>query len=235
MLLELKDVYVNYNHIQALQGISLDVEEGEIVALIGANGAGKSTALNAISGLLKKADGKIIYKGKDITSCSPQVIVREGIVQVPEGRAILTTMKVRENLEMGAFTRKNARINEDMDGVFERFPVLKKKAELSAGNLSGGEQQMLALGRALMAKPKLLLMDEPSMGLSPILVREIFHIIAEINKQGTSILLVEQNAKMALEISHRGYVLETGRIVLQDNAADLLHNEKVIHAYLGGC
>ena len=235
MLLELKDVYVNYNHIQALQGISLDVEEGEIVALIGANGAGKSTVLNAISGLLKKTEGKIIYKGRDITSCSPQVIVREGIVQVPEGRAILTTMKVRENLEMGAFTRKNARINEDMDAVFERFPVLKKKAELSAGNLSGGEQQMLALGRALMAKPKLLLMDEPSMGLSPILVREIFHIIKEINKQGTSILLVEQNAKMALEISHRGYVLETGRIVLQDNAADLLHNEKVIHAYLGGC
>lgn len=235
MLLELKDVYVNYNHIQALQGISLDVEEGEIVALIGANGAGKSTALNAISGLLKKNEGKIIYKGRDITSCSPQVIVREGIVQVPEGRAILTTMKVRENLEMGAFARKNARINEDMSAVFERFPVLKKKAELSAGNLSGGEQQMLALGRALMAKPKLLLMDEPSMGLSPILVREIFHIIKEINQQGTSILLVEQNAKMALEISHRGYVMETGRIVLQDNAADLLNNEKVIHAYLGGC
>ena len=235
MLLELKDVYVNYNHIQALQGISLDVEEGEIVALIGANGAGKSTALNAISGLLKKNEGKIIYKGRDITSCSPQVIVRAGIVQVPEGRAILTTMKVRENLEMGAFTRKNARVNDDMGAVFERFPVLKKKAELSAGNLSGGEQQMLALGRALMAKPKLLLMDEPSMGLSPILVREIFHIIKEINQQGTSILLVEQNAKMALEISHRGYVLETGRIVLQDNAADLLNNEKVIHAYLGGC
>jgi ABC-type branched-chain amino acid transport systems, ATPase component len=235
MILELKDVYVNYNHIQALQGISLDVGEGEIVALIGANGAGKSTALNAISGLLEKTDGKIIYKGRDITGCSPQVIVREGIVQVPEGRAILTTLKVRENLEMGAFTRKNARIKEDLDAVFERFPVLKKKAELSAGNLSGGEQQMLALGRALMAKPRLLLMDEPSMGLSPILVREIFHIIKEINKQGTSILLVEQNAKMALEISQRGYVLETGRIVLQDSAAELLHNEKVIHAYLGGC
>jgi branched-chain amino acid transport system ATP-binding protein len=235
MLLELKDIYVNYNHIQALQGISLNVEEGEIVALIGANGAGKSTALNAISGLLKKTEGKIIYKGRDITGCSPQTIVREGIVQVPEGRAILTTMKVRENIEMGAFSRKNARINEDMDAIFERFPVLKKKAELSAGNLSGGEQQMLALGRALMAKPRLLLMDEPSMGLSPILVREIFHIIKEINKQGTSILLVEQNAKMALEISHRGYVLETGRIVLQDSSANLLYNEKVIHAYLGGC
>jgi branched-chain amino acid transport system ATP-binding protein len=235
MILELKDVYVNYNHIQALQGISLDIREGEIVALIGANGAGKSTALNAISGLLKKTEGQIIYRDRDITGCSPQVIVREGIVQVPEGRAVLTTMKVRENLEMGAFSRKNARIAEDMDAVFERFPVLKKKAELSAGNLSGGEQQMLALGRALMAKPRLLLMDEPSMGLSPILVREIFHIIKEINKQGTSILLVEQNAKMALEISMRGFVLETGRIVLNDTSSNLLHNEKVIQAYLGGC
>jgi branched-chain amino acid transport system ATP-binding protein len=234
MILELKDVYVNYNHIQALQGISLNVEEGEIVALIGANGAGKSTALNAISGLLKKTDGKIIYNGRDITSCSPQMIVREGIVQVPEGRAILTTLKVRENLEMGAFARKSDRMKENLDAIFERFPVLRKKAELSAGNLSGGEQQMLALGRALMAKPRLLLMDEPSMGLSPILVREIFHIIAEINKQGTSILLVEQNAKMALEISRRGYVLETGRIVLEDSCTNLLHNEKVIHAYLGG-
>ena len=235
MILELKDVYVNYDHIQALRGISFHVDEGEIVALIGANGAGKSTTLNAISGLLKKTQGKIIYNGRDITACSPHVIVREGIVQVSEGRAILTTMKVRENLEMGAFTRKNDRIKNDLDAVFERFPVLKKKSELSAGNLSGGEQQMLAIGRALMANPRLLLMDEPSMGLSPILVREIFHIIREINKQGTSILLVEQNAKMALEISQRGYVLETGNIVLNDSSANLLHNEKVIHAYLGGC
>lgn len=234
-MLELKDVSVNYDHIQALRGISFYIEEGEIVALIGANGAGKSTALNAISGLLKKTQGKIIYNGKDITKLHPHVIVREGIVQVPEGRAILTTMKVRENLEMGAFTRKKGRIKEDLDAVFERFPVLKKKSELSAGNLSGGEQQMLAIGRALMAKPKLLLLDEPSMGLSPILVRDIFHIIKEINKQGTSILLVEQNAKMALEISQRGYVLETGSIVLNDSSSNLLHNEKVIHAYLGGC
>jgi branched-chain amino acid transport system ATP-binding protein len=235
MLLELKEVYVNYNHIQALQGISLHIKEGEIVALIGANGAGKSTALNAVSGLLKKTQGQIIYNGKDITAFPPHVIVREGIVQIPEGRAILTTMKVRENLEMGAFTRRSDRIKEDLNFVFKRFPVLKKKAELSAGNLSGGEQQMLAIGRALMAKPRLLLMDEPSMGLSPILVREIFHIIKEINNQGTSILLVEQNAKMALEISRRGYVLETGSIVLNDSSANLLHNEKVIHAYLGGC
>jgi branched-chain amino acid transport system ATP-binding protein len=235
MILGLKDVYVNYDHIQALQGISLDVGEGEIVALIGANGAGKSTALNAISGLLKTTSGKITYEGRDITGHSPQSIVRGGIIQVPEGRAILTTLKVRENLEMGAFARKSNRIKEDMDAIFARFPVLRAKAELPAGNLSGGEQQMLALGRSLMAKPRLLLMDEPSMGLSPILVREIFQIIAEINKQGTSILLVEQNAQMALEISQRGYVLETGRIVLEDTSANLLHNEKVIHAYLGGC
>jgi len=234
MILELKDVYVNYNHIQALQGISLNVGEGEIVALIGANGAGKSTALNAISGLLKMTSGKIVYDGQDITGHSPQAIVRGGIIQVPEGRAILTTLKVRGNLEMGAFARKSSRMKEDMDAIFTRFPVLRAKAELPAGNLSGGEQQMLALGRALIVKPRLLLMDEPSMGLSPILVREIFHIITAINKQGTSILLVEQNAQMALEISQRGYVLETGRIVLEDSSANLLHNEKVIHAYLGG-
>jgi len=234
MILELKDVYVNYNHIQALQGISLNVGEGEIVALIGANGAGKSTALNAISGLLKTTCGIITYEGKDITGHSPQAIVRGGIIQVPEGRAILATLKVRENLEMGAFSRKNNRMKEDMDDIFARFPVLRAKAELPAGNLSGGEQQMLSLGRALMAKPRLLLMDEPSMGLSPILVREIFQIITEINKQGASILLVEQNAQMALEISERGYVLETGRIVLEDSSANLLHNEKVMHAYLGG-
>ena len=234
MILELNDVYVNYNHIKALQGISLNVREGEIVALIGANGAGKSTALNAISGLLKITGGNIIYEGKDITGHSPQMIVRSGIIQVPEGRAILTTLKVRENLEMGAFTGKSRTMKGDMEAVFARFPVLRKKSELPAGNLSGGEQQMLALGRALMARPKLLLMDEPSMGLSPILVREIFHIITEINKQGTSILLVEQNARMALEISQRGYVIETGRIALEDTSANLLHNEKVIHAYLGG-
>ena len=234
MILELKDVYVNYNHIQALQGISLNVGEGEIVALIGANGAGKSTALNAVSGLLKTTCGKITYAGRDITGQSPQAIVRGGIIQVPEGRAILATLKVRENLEMGAFSRKNNRMKEDMDDIFARFPVLRAKAELPAGNLSGGEQQMLSLGRALMAKPRLLLMDEPSMGLSPILVREIFQIITEINKQGASILLVEQNAQMALEISERGYVLETGRIVLEDSSANLLHNEKVMHAYLGG-
>ena len=234
LILELNDVYVNYGHIKALQGISLNVGEGEIVALIGANGAGKSTTLNAISGVLKIAGGKVTYEGKDITGHSPQAIVRSGIVQVQEGRAILTTLKVRENLEMGAFTGKSHDMKDDMEAVFTRFPVLRKKSELPAGNLSGGEQQMLALGRALMARPRLLLMDEPSMGLSPILVREIFHIITEINKQGTSILLVEQNAQMALEISRRGYVIETGRIALEDTSANLLNNEKVIHAYLGG-
>jgi branched-chain amino acid transport system ATP-binding protein len=234
LILELNDVYVNYGHIKALQGISLNVGEGEIVALIGANGAGKSTTLNAISGVLKIAAGKVTYEGKDITGHSPQTIVRSGIVQVQEGRAILTTLKVRENLEMGAFTGKSHTMKDYIEAVFTRFPVLRKKSELPAGNLSGGEQQMLALGRALMARPKLLLMDEPSMGLSPILVREIFHIITEINKQGTSILLVEQNAQMALEISRRGYVIETGRIALEDTSANLLNNEKVIHAYLGG-
>jgi len=210
MILELNDLYVNYNHIKALQGISLAVGEGEIVALIGANGAGKSTALNAISGLKRITEGNIIYEGRDITGHSPQAIVRSGIIQVPEGRAILTTLKVRENLEMGAFARKSNRMKEDMDVIFARFPVLRAKAELPAGNLSGGEQQMLALGRALMAKPRLLLMDEPSMGLSPILVREIFHIITEINKQGTSILLVEQNARMALEIKPAGIRTRNG-------------------------
>jgi branched-chain amino acid transport system ATP-binding protein len=234
LILKLNDVYANYNHIKALQGISLNVEEGEIVALIGANGAGKSTTLNTVSGLLKITGGNIIYKGKDITKYSTQMIVRSGIIQVPEGRAILTTLKVRENLEMGAFTSTSRRMKEDIEAIFTRFPVLRKKSELPAGNLSGGEQQMLALGRALMARPKLLLMDEPSMGLSPILVREIFHIITEISKQGTSILLVEQNAQMALEISQRGYVIETGRIALEDTSPNLLHNEKVIHAYLGG-
>jgi branched-chain amino acid transport system ATP-binding protein len=234
MILELKDIFVNYNHIQALQGISLHIEEGEIVALIGANGAGKSTALNAISGMLKIISGEIIYAGRHITGHSPHTIVRRGVIQIPEGRAILTTLKVRENLEMGAFAQKSSGMKEDLDAVFTRFPILRTKAELPAGTLSGGEQQMLAIGRALMAKPRLLLMDEPSMGLSPILVREIFHIIADINKQGASILLVEQNAQMALEISQRGYVLEAGRIVLEDSSANLLHNEKVIHAYLGG-
>jgi branched-chain amino acid transport system ATP-binding protein len=233
-MLELADVCVHYGHIQALKGISLEVREGEIVAFIGANGAGKSTALYAISGMVPTAAGQIVYRGRDIAGRAPHAIVREGIVQVPEGRAILTTLTVSENLELGAFTRSDSEKESDMDAVFARFPVLRKKSGDPAGILSGGEQQMLALGRALMARPKLLLLDEPSMGLAPLVVRDIFDIIREINQGGTAILLVEQNAKMALKISSRGYVIETGRIVLEDSAENLLHNQKVIDAYLGG-
>lgn len=233
-MLELTELCVNYDHIQALQKVSLNVEEGEIVALIGANGAGKSTALNAISGLVKVTGGKIYFRGRDITAFSPQAIVREGIVQVPEGRAILTTLRVSENLELGAFLRRDRGIKQDLDAIYDRFPVLREKAVQWAGNLSGGERQLLALGRALMAKPRLLLMDEPSMGLAPLLVREIFSIIREINDQGTGVLLVEQNAQMALKLSRRGYVIEAGRIVLEDSAPALLHNPEVVAVYLGG-
>ncbi len=234
-MLELRDIYTNYDHIQALKGISLTVSEGEIVALIGANGAGKSTTLNTISGIVKAAKGAVLYNDKNITKSSTHSIVKGGIVQVPEGRAILTTLKVIENLELGAFIRKDShQIKNDIESVFSRFPILEKRANQLAGTLSGGEQQMLAIGRALMAKPKILLLDEPSMGLAPLVVKGIFSIIREINKEGTSILIVEQNAKMALKISNRGYVLETGRIVLEDSSASLLTNKKVIDAYLGG-
>jgi branched-chain amino acid transport system ATP-binding protein len=235
LVLELRDIYTNYDHIQALKGISLTVSEGEIVALIGANGAGKSTTLNTISGIVKAAKGAVLYNDKNITKSSTHSIVKGGIVQVPEGRAILTTLKVIENLELGAFIRKDShQIKNDIESVFSRFPILEKRANQLAGTLSGGEQQMLAIGRALMAKPKILLLDEPSMGLAPLVVKGIFSIIREINKEGTSILIVEQNAKMALKISNRGYVLETGRIVLEDSSASLLTNKKVIDAYLGG-
>ncbi len=233
-MLELTDIRVNYHHIQALQGMSLHVGKGEIVALIGANGAGKSTALNALSGLVPTAAGKIVYRGRDITGQRPHTIVRAGIVQVPEGRAILTTLTVGDNLRLGAFARKDAGIEADREAVLARFPVLRQKLNERAGILSGGEQQMLALGRALMARPQLLLLDEPSMGLAPLVVHEIFNIIQEINKEGTAILLVEQNARMALKVSNRGYVIETGKILLEDSSANLLHNQKVIDAYLGG-
>jgi branched-chain amino acid transport system ATP-binding protein len=233
-MLKITDLSVYHGHVHALKGISLRVDEGEIVALIGANGAGKSTTLSAISGVVKPNGGRIVFRGLDITNSRPQEIVRSGIVQAPEGRAILATLTVRENLDLGAFTRKDRpQVRKDLDSVLSRFPVLLKKASNRAGTLSGGEQQMLAIGRALMARPKMLLLDEPSMGLAPLLVREIFDIIQEINRQGTSILLVEQNARAALTISNRGYVLETGRIVLEGTGEALLHDPMVIRAYLG--
>jgi branched-chain amino acid transport system ATP-binding protein len=235
MLLEVKNLNVYYGAIHALQGISFDINEGEVVTLIGSNGAGKSTTLSTISGLLRPRVGSVSFRDKDITLTQAQDIVKLGISQSPEGRKIIATLTVLENLEMGAYTRSDpAEIKASLERVFKSFPRLKERQKQLGGTLSGGEQQMLAMGRALMAKPTLLLLDEPSMGLSPILVEEIFNIILEINKQGTSILLVEQNAQMALSVSHRGYVLETGRIVLQGKSDDLLHNPEVMEAYLGG-
>jgi branched-chain amino acid transport system ATP-binding protein len=235
MILNIDNISVNYGAINALRDVSFSLNEGEIVALIGANGAGKSTSLNTISGLLRPTTGKISYLDKEISKVSPQEIVRLGIVQVPEGRKIFSKMTVWENLEMGAFTVNNKKlIDERIDSVFERFPRLKERRKQPGGTLSGGEQQMLAIARGLMAGPKVLLLDEPSMGLAPILVEQIFDIIQEINDSGTSILLVEQNALMALSIADRGYVLDTGKVVLQGLADDLLHNPTVINAYLGG-
>ncbi|MBO9369625.1 MAG: ABC transporter ATP-binding protein [Chloroflexi bacterium] len=234
-LLEVEDLHVSYGAIRALHGISFHVEKGEIVTLIGANGAGKSTTLRAISGLLLADQGKIVYDGVDITNLAADRIVQKGIVQVPEGRKIFAPLTVRENLEMGAFTRKDRReIEESMEFVFNLFPRLRERAEQLGGTLSGGEQQMLAVARALMAKPRLLLMDEPSMGLAPILVEEIFNIIQRINQEGVTILLVEQNAHMALSVAHRGYVLETGVIQMEGTAAELRDNPRVQEAYLGG-
>lgn len=235
MILNVDNISVHYGSINALRDISFTLNEGEIVALIGANGAGKSTSLNTISGLLRPTTGKVEYLGNDITTVTPQAIVNLGIIQVPEGRKIFAKMSVWENLEMGAYTVKDRKvIQERYEMVYEKFPRLKERRNQPGGTLSGGEQQMLAIARGLMAGPKVLLLDEPSMGLSPILVEQIFDIIQEINKTGTSILLVEQNALMALAIADRGYVLDTGRIVLQGDADDLLHNPTVISAYLGG-
>ncbi len=235
MLLEVRDLNVYYGAIHALQGISFDLEEGEIVTLIGANGAGKSTTLKTISGLLRPRKGSIKLRGEELIDMPAQDIVRRGVIHVPEGRKIFAPLTVQENLEMGAFTRKDpAEIRQSMERVFKSFPRLKERLNQLGGTLSGGEQQMLAIGRGLMARPKLLLLDEPSMGLAPILVEEIFSIIQEINSQGVSVLLVEQNALMALSIAHRGYVLETGRIVLSGTGQELLHNPMVIQAYLGG-
>jgi len=234
-LLEVKDLSVSYGAIRALHGISFCVEEGEIVTLIGANGAGKTTTLQTISGLLRADSGQIIYNNEDITHVDADAIVRKRLVQVPEGRRIFAPLTVRENLELGAFTRQDKHeIQQSMDRVFQLFPRLKERFEQMGGTLSGGEQQMLAVARALMAKPTLLLMDEPSMGLAPILVEEIFEIIREINEQGVTILLVEQNAQMAFSVADRGYVLETGSVHLEGSAKALAENPQVRESYLGG-
>ena len=235
MLLDLKDLHVSYGAIKALQGISLDLAEGEIVSLIGGNGAGKSTTLNSISGIVRPTEGTICFNGQSIEHLPPDQIVGLGIIQVPEGRKIFPSMTVVENLEMGGFLQKDrVTLQQDIKTILERFPRLGERRNQKGATLSGGEQQMLAIGRALMAHPHLLLMDEPSMGLSPILVEQIFEIIQEINLQGTSILLVEQNAQMALAVASRAYVLETGRIVTEGEADKLLNDPKLMKAYLGG-
>ena len=234
-MLEIKDIHVYYGAIHAIKGVSLTVRQGEIVTLIGSNGAGKSTTLRTVSGLLKPKEGDILFEGESIAGRPAQSIVKLGISQVPEGRRIFANMTVMENLELGAFTRDASDgIEADMKMVFERFPRLLERKEQAAGTLSGGEQQMLAMGRALMSRPRLLLLDEPSMGLAPLLIREIFNIIVDINKTGTTVLLVEQNANMALSIAHRAYVLETGRIALSGDAKELAASEEVRKAYLGG-
>ena len=234
-MLKIDNIDVYYGAIHALKGISLEVNEGEIVTLIGANGAGKSTTLRTISGLLKPKTGSITFLGQSIAGVRAHEIVKKGISQVPEGRRVFAEMTVMENLDLGAFVRKDkAGIQQDLKHVFELFPRLEERKNQSAGTLSGGEQQMLALGRALMSRPKLLLLDEPSMGLAPLLIKEIFNIIVDINKSGTTVLLVEQNANMALSIANRAYVLETGRITLSGKAQDLAASEDVRKAYLGG-
>jgi branched-chain amino acid transport system ATP-binding protein len=231
-LLEVEDVHTYYGNIEALKGVSLTVDEGEIVTLIGSNGAGKSTTLRSISGLTPARQGKIAFDGRDITTMPPQDVVRLGISQAPEGRHCFPRMTVRENLDMGAYLRRDD-YRADMERVFELFPRLEERERQKAGTMSGGEQQMLAIGRALMAQPKLLLLDEPSMGIAPILVERIYQTIREINQQGTTILLVEQNANHALDVSSRGYVLATGQVALADDSEALRRNEDVQKAYLG--
>ncbi len=242
VLLEVKGLEVSYGHIAAVKGIDFALNAGEITSLVGANGAGKSTTLLALSGLIPKAQGtvrgSILFEGEDVAQWSPHKRVARGIVQVAEGRAILTTMTVRENLELGAYTRQGrnqrSQAASDLERVFHLFPRLKERIDGIAGNLSGGEQQMLAIGRALMARPRVLLLDEPSMGLAPIIVQEIFRILRTINAEGLTIFLVEQNVRQALKIAQRGYVLETGQIVLADSGQNLLGNPRVLEAYLGG-
>lgn len=234
-MLEVKNLSVHYGMIQAVRNVDFTVNEGEIVSLIGANGAGKSTILKTLSGLIRPSEGEIVYLGENIASTSAKKIVEKGLVQVPEGRHVFPGLTVKENLELGAFLRKDKEeIQKDMEAVFERFPILKERKDQDAQTLSGGEQQMLAMGRALMSRPKLLLLDEPSMGLAPIFIREIFKIIQEIQKTGTTVLLIEQNAKMALSISNRAYVLETGSVVLSGTGQELLESDEIQKAYLGG-
>jgi len=232
-LLELRDVHTYYGNIHALKGVTMHVDRGEIVTLIGANGAGKSTTLKTISGTHKPRHGEVRLDGRRIDQVPPHEIVKFGLSQSPEGRRVFSRMTVYENLELGAFARRGAPLADDIARVYELFPRLQERRTQRAGTLSGGEQQMLAIGRALMARPSLLLLDEPSMGLSPILTEQIFSIIGDINSQGTTVLLVEQNALMALNLAHRGYVLQTGRIILTDTAANLAKNEQVRQAYLG--
>jgi branched-chain amino acid transport system ATP-binding protein len=234
-MLEVKNINVHFGVIHALKGVSLTVNDGEIVTLIGANGAGKTTTLRTISGLKKATDGEILLDGKDISNITAQDRVKMGISHSPEGRRVFPSMTVLENLELGAYLRRDKEgIAKDLKMVYERFPILSDRKKQAAGTLSGGEQQMLAIGRALMSRPKILLLDEPSMGLAPLLVQEIFSIIKDINNEGTTILLVEQNASMALQIAHRAYVLETGSIVLSGTGADLIQSDDIRKAYLGG-
>lgn len=234
-MLKIEEINVFYGVIQALKGVSMEVKEGSIATVIGANGAGKTTTLKTISGLLRPRSGSILFKGQEISRTRPDKIVGLGISQVPEGRRVFPELTVMENLEMGAYLRRDKKaIAQDIDSVFDRLPRLKERARQTAGTLSGGEQQMLAIGRALMSRPQLMIMDEPSMGLAPLLVKDIFDIIQEINRQGTTILLVEQNARLALSIAHRAYVMETGEIVLSGLPEQLINSEDVKKAYLGG-
>lgn len=233
-MLKVENLNVHYGAIHAIHGVSLEVHQGEIVSLIGANGAGKTTVLHTISGLKKATSGTVTLEGLDLFSIDPHKIVQHGMAHVPEGRRIFSEMTVMENLEMGAYIRRDkAGIDADLEKIFHYFPRLRERSKQLGGTLSGGEQQMLAIGRALMSQPKILLMDEPSMGLSPLLVKEIFHIIGQLNRDGMTILLVEQNAKMALSIANRAYVLETGNVVMSGNARELLEDDKVRKAYLG--
>ncbi|WP_233234017.1 ABC transporter ATP-binding protein [Bordetella sp. LUAb4] len=233
-MLEIRGLEINYGHIEAVRGVDMSLDAGQITALVGANGAGKSTTLLALSGLLPKAKGAVLFEGEDITRLAPHQIVARGIVQVPEGRAILTTMTVRENLELGAYRRGRAKVEDDLEYIFNLFPRLKERLQGVAGNLSGGEQQMLAIGRALMAKPRLLLLDEPSMGLAPIVVQEIFRAVRAINADGLTLFLVEQNVRQALKIAQKGYVLENGALALSGSGRELLGHPRVLEAYLGG-